>query len=391
VRKTSVAILGVLAVLGQGCADSSPGAAHRQAVVSSAKPAPTRIGISIGACGVGWEHPRPGRQRFVLSNTDTRAAEVLLMKASGEVVGYVESLGPGAAANLRVDLGSGRYKFRCAMQDADVVSGPTVAVPGGYRGGSPAVLPVSQAELIGPTQRYERYVKAQLPRLLALVRRLDARVRAGDLAGARLSWLPAHLEYERLGAAYGAFGSADSRINGFAQGLALGVHDPRFTGFHRIEYGLWHGQSSAELKPYTAGLVAGVRRLAATIAEARIDPLQVSIRAHEIVENTLQFELTGQSDYGSRSGLATARANLDGTAVVLRLLTPLLKPRYAKLHRLQSELAHTRGDLDSLLGPHGWPSLDSLATRRREQVNADFAELSELLAPVASICEPRLS
>ena len=45
-----------------------------------------------------------------------------------------------------------------------------------------------------------------------------------------------------------AFGDADGVINGTDAGLPGGVHDPDFTGFHRIEYGLWHGESTRSLK-----------------------------------------------------------------------------------------------------------------------------------------------
>ena len=43
------------------------------------------------------------------------------------------------------------------------------------------------------------------------------------------------------------FGAYDDEIDGLPFGLAGGVNDPGFTGFYRLEYGLWHGQSAAEL------------------------------------------------------------------------------------------------------------------------------------------------
>lgn len=55
------------------------------------------------------------------------------------------------------------------------------------------------------------------------------------LGAAREAWLPAHLAYERLGAAYGASGDLDGTIDGGPEGLPDGVHDKGFTGFHRVE------------------------------------------------------------------------------------------------------------------------------------------------------------
>jgi iron uptake system component EfeO len=375
----------VASVVLAGCA--SP---HHRATSTSSPPGVTAIDVSLSQCGTGWTHPTVGHQSFLLRNTDTRGGEVFLTDAkTGAVFAYVEPLGPGTTADMAVDLTGGRYAFRCAMQDEDVVVGPTVTLTGTAKVASPSVLPVSQQQLIGPTKQYENYVTQKLPGLAALVGTLRADIAAGNLANARAAWLPAHLAYERLGAAYGAFGDADGEINGRPDGLPRGVHDKDFVGFHRIEYGLWHGQTAATLRPFADQLVTAVAGLRKAFPTAQIDPLDVSIRAHEITENALQFELTGQTDFGSNSNLATVRANLDGTDAVLAILKPLLTPRYPALAQLNRELATAEHDLDAQHHGATWTPLDELTRPERERINADISELSELLAPIAAICEPR--
>jgi iron uptake system component EfeO len=374
-----------VAVAGGGCSRTE----HRHAAASG----PTRVNVSVGGCGRGWTSPKAGPQQFVLANTDTRAGEVFLTDAhSGAVYADVEPLGPGTRTELRVNLGAGHYAFRCAMDDEEVVIGPTVTIRGHAAGTTPAVLPVTQGDLIAPTKAYEAYVTAQLPTLTRLTVPLRAAIIRGDLAAARRAWLPAHQQYERLGAAYDAFGPLDSAINGRPDGLPDGVHDRAWTGFHRIEYGLWHAQPATALRPAADALLAAERTLGTRFAQAQIDPLQIAIRAHEITENALQFELTGQTDYGSASNLATVRANLDGTRAVLKILDPLLKARYAALNRLAAELHRTADDLDALRHHDGtWPPANALSRTQHEQLDAHISELSELLAPVASILEPRRS
>jgi iron uptake system component EfeO len=384
VRRFPVVVTAAVVAVLAGCGPSR----HRAAKAPTTSPA-TTITVSVSQCGTGWTHPTVGHQSFRVHNTDTRDGEVFLVNAeTGAVFGFVEPLGAGTTADLSVDLTGGQYAFRCVMQDSDVVTGPTVTLTGTAKVVSPSVLPVSQQQLIGPTKRYEAYVTGQLPGLATLVDKLRGDIVRGDSAGlarARADWRPAHLAYERLGAAYGAFGDADGEINGLPDGLPGGVHDRGFTGFHRIEYGLWHGQSAAALRPFADALARAVAGLRTTFPAAQIDPLEVSIRAHEITENALQFELTGQTDFGSGSNLATVRANLDGTETVLGLLDPLLRTRYAALPRLRRELTRAEHDLDSVRGV----PLDRLARPQRERIDADISELSELLAPVAAICEPR--
>jgi iron uptake system component EfeO len=376
----------VLSACGHG---SHPGAA---ATVQSRQ---SRISVSVNQCGSGWTDIKPGQQDFLLQNTDTRAGEVLLTDAvSAKVFADVEPLGPGTTTPLSITLGSGKYAFRCAMEDTATVVGPTVTVPGSVKQPVAPISSVTENDLIAVTQKYEAYVKSQIPTLIKLTDQLSTQVKGGELAAARAAWLPAHLEYERLGAAYDAFGDLDASINETPNGLPGRIKDKDWTGFHRIEYGLWHSESPASLTPQTKALSTAVHGLASQFATAQIDPLDVSIRAHEITENAVQFELTGETDFGSHTNLATVRANLDGTQAVLGIIRPVLAGRDSQLPALTTELSRAEADLDRLHpgrseGSSGWPALTDLPIRDREQINADLSELSELLAPIASILEPR--
>ncbi|MFF7215516.1 EfeM/EfeO family lipoprotein [Streptomyces sp. NPDC008238] len=358
------------------------------APVRAAGPPHTAVEVSRGACGAGWRAPRAGLQVFDLHNTSSEAAEVYLEDPRSKAVyGEVEDIGPGTTRPLTVDLGKGAYAFRCVPDDADAVTGPTVRVTSG-RGG-PGAAPVTQHDLIPPSLDYQKWVAGGLDRVVLLTGRLRDAVDRGDLAAARRAWLPAHLEYERLGAAYDAFGDADALINGTDAGLPGGVHDRSFTGFHRIEHGLWHGESAARLRAPAAALVTAVTGLRDDWSQARMDPAQLGLRAHEILENTVQFELTGRTDFGSGSNLGTARANLDGTREVLSRLRPLLATRDADLPELDREMDRAQETLDAFAADGEWTPLPRLSRAQREKVDAALDELVERLASVATLCEPR--
>ncbi|MEU3986011.1 EfeM/EfeO family lipoprotein [Streptomyces sp. NPDC026672] len=348
----------------------------------------TTVEVSPGHCGRGWSAPVPGVQVFDLHNTTAGPAEVYLEDPKSQAVyGEVEDIGPGTTRPLTVRLGKGAYAFKCVPDDADAVTGPTVHLTEGT--GGPAAPALTVHDLIPPALDYQKWVAGGLGTTVRLTGDLRDAVDRGDLAGARKAWLPAHMEYERLGAAYDAFGDADGAINGTDAGLPGGVHDKDFTGFHRIEYGLWHGESASALRGPAADLVKAVTALRDSWAEARMDPAQLGLRAHEILENTVQFELTGRTDYGSGSNLATARANLDGTREVLARLRPLLTPRLADLPGLDEEMDRTRHTLDSFRTASGWTPLDRLDRNGRERVDAALDDLVERLASVATLCDPR--
>ncbi|MEU0967384.1 EfeM/EfeO family lipoprotein [Streptomyces sp. NPDC005917] len=360
----------------------------RQAHAGPAALPHTTVEVSHSRCGRGWSTPRSGLQVFDLRNTADGPAEVFLEDPRSQAVyGEVEGIGPGTTRKLTVRLGKGAYAFKCVPDDADAVTGPTVHITKGTSG--PAAAPVTEHDLIPSALAYQKWVGSGLSDVVRLTTTLRDAVDGGDVAAARTAWLPAHLEYERLGAAYEAFGDADGAINGTDAGLPGGVHDKDFTGFHRIEYGLWHGESADGLRGPAAGLVKAVTALRDDWAQTRMDPAQLGLRAHEILENTVQFELTGRTDYGSGSNLATARANLDGTVQVMTRLHPLLATRYAGLSGLESELDRAGRTLDAFEHDGGWTPLGQLSHRQRENVDAALGDLVERLASVATLCDPR--
>jgi iron uptake system component EfeO len=351
---------------------------------------PATIEVSVSRCGHGWTRAHRGVQTLRLRNVDIVPAEAEVVEVStGAVYGGVEGLAPGTTRTLRVNLGGGTYTLRCVPDGSDPVAGPRLHVPGAH-GGGPAVVPVNLRDLYGPAKQYRGYVTAGLDALVSKTDELAAAARGGDRAKARDAWLPAHLAYERLGAVYGAFGDFDGEINGLPTGLPKGVHDKDFTGFHRVEYGLWHGEPTAELTRATDRLDHDVRALRSDLPQQEIDPVDLGPRAHEILEDSLRFQLTGAADLGSGTTLATTQANLDGTRAVLGVLRPLLRSRYPGLAAVDTWIERTHGALQATQRPDGsWTPLDQLDRTRRERVDGAAGELLERLAPVATICEPR--
>jgi iron uptake system component EfeO len=347
-------------------------------------PLPTAIEVSTTGCGTGWAHPHAGGQVLSLRNDGATAAGVALIDpASGAVYAEVDGLGPGVTRQLRLSLGGGTYAFRCQDEGGgDPVTGPATRLTGSG-GGSLAITPVTSNDLYAPARAYSKYVAAGLGRLIARTDALRAAIDYGDLDAARAAWTPAHLAYERLGAAYGTFGHLDGAIDGGPAGLPDGVRDPGFTGFHRVEYGLWHGESASSLRAAAGRLSHDVHALKDDFPNQRMDPADLPLRAHEILENTLQSQLTGHADQGSGTTLKTAAANIEGTREVLNVLRPILRPRYAALPQVDQWLDR----MDALL--KGRSSVDRLSTARRERLDGAAGQLLELLAPVATIAEPR--
>jgi high-affinity iron transporter len=360
--------------------------------------AATAVTVTKTACAQDWTAAQPGPATFTVANQSGLAGEVNLDDAAGAVVGEIETIGPGTSAPLTATLGAGTYTFRCLMGSQPATSSQPVTVSASGAGsvaGSDApapvaVRPVTVAELTPPNKRYEAYAAAQLTTLATAVTDIQADLRHGDIQSAKRSWLTAQLSWERVGASYDSFGDLGLAVDGLPDAYPGGVNDPHFTGLHRLEYGLWHGQSPAELEQVTATLarnVAAVRKNLDT-ADLAGDPTNLPIRAHEILEDALRDHLSGMDDQGAGAAFAMTAADVRVDRAVLGYLAPLINARQPGLLATIDSQLDTLADALNATDAHGqWESLETAPLLARQRVDADIGAVLESLSAVPDLLE----
>ena len=278
-------------------------------------------------------------------------------------------------------LGPGRYTWQCAEPSGEIVTSQAEPVTGPRVVATPSYMPARPDDLSAAVYQYRDEVTAGISTLVGAKNQLQRDVDAQDLPVAKAQWLVAHLAYEQLGAAYDTFGPFDQEIDGRADGLSAGVNDKRFTGFLRLEYGLWHGQSWNKLRAVTSQLDGFVRGLEAAFPHQLMVITDLPLCAHEILENALQFELTGDTDEGSHTNLATVQANVVGTESVLGALQPLLATRNPSLLNTVDQDLSRLASLVGTFDRHGaWVPVQSLTTSEHEQLDAAMDSLLEQLS-----------
>ncbi|PJJ65565.1 EfeM/EfeO family lipoprotein [Compostimonas suwonensis] len=365
----------------------------RPAATSAAEAGTVSISIGTDRCAPEWTSSDGGPLTFSATNTSIAPMELYLVNPQDDsVYAELEGIGSGATQNLDAVIGDGDYRFACLPDDGAAVMGPTVTIAGsGQESGlTPAIAPVTGADLTQPIADYQSWIAGRLPALQTDVRTLDAAIAANEVATARVAWITAHTDYEALGAAYGAFGDADGAINGTPAPGLTALDDPDLTGFHKIEALLWSGAAPADAAPAADRLVADVDGLAGDWENARIAPLDIGLRAHEILENAIEFELTGATDAGSGSSLATIDANLTGTRGALDPLRTILSDRGYDLDETDSWLDRSTRLVESFRAADGsWTPLAQLDPQSRRTLDATLSQTVELLAPIAAICDVR--
>jgi len=387
-RLLAAVLAGALA----GCAMLTACAARGSAQPGSPAAADL-ITVSATACGTGWRHPAPGLQTLQIHNSSSSAVGIeLISSTTGAIYARVEGLGPGTTQPMQVSLGSGSYAFECSSGTSTFAGqiGHTYQVPGNVSGG-PGILPVSSSQMLGVAAAARSYVTSGLATVQRQTEALATDISSGDLAAARSGWLTAHLSWEQLGSAYGMFGPYDSQIDGFPFGLPGGIRDPGFTGFYRIEYGLWHGQAAAALTGPADQLAASVNSLVTAYQGMELPPPQtlgdLALRTHEILENAMQFQVSGRADFGSGTTLATTAAGIDATRAQLRMLQPLLASRDPNLAALNSWLDRLQRLVNAEQAPGGWTPAAGLTIAQRADIDAAAGQALELLSAIPVIFE----
>ncbi|MEU7876100.1 EfeM/EfeO family lipoprotein [Dactylosporangium sp. NPDC049140] len=253
--------------------------------------------------------------------------------------------------------------------------------------GAPPLPPVLAQDLASALGAYEEYAAARLAELAGDVTALRAAVVGGDVARARAAWLVARMRWARVGAAYGTFDDLADAIGGLPVGPP-DPGDPDFTGLHRIEYGLWHGEDPARLLTVVDGLAADVGRLRDTLHEVLPAPADLPLRAHEILEDALRDELTGLTEFGGGAGLAATWAGVDATAALLDLLAPLLDARRPALRpAIRTGLDALRQALQPARSGEAWSAPDAVAPPVRRRIDAALGGVLETLAQVPGLLE----
>lgn len=288
-----------------------------------------------------------------------------------------------AAAVALVGCGGGSHE--------PAIRGAAAALPySAINSRNTRIVSVDASTYRAPIAAYRRHVHRQLTAMDGPLARLQNAIASGDLSAARAAWLRADYLYETIGAAYGAFGELDARINGLPGGLPGGVRSSQFTGLHRVELGLWGRGSTGDAARPAARLRRDVASLRGRIGGIEIEPLDFALRSHEVLEDSLHLQLAGRGSPWSGAALNALSANVAGTRVVLKGVGPIAtRVNPLRVERARRSLDRLERAIDSLRRGGRLPRWDTLGRRDRERISGFTAAAAEELAYMPELADPR--
>ncbi len=354
---------------------------------SAAAGSAAAVSVTDQGCAPEWKSARPGTQSITVANKTANAGEIRLDDSSGAIVAEIETIGPATSATMSASLADGEYTFRCLMSGQPASASAPVQVSGGAKETvGTAVKPVTTGDLDGPNKKYLGYAGQQLAAVATAVGAVRADLAAGNADAAKKDWVTAQVAWERVGASYNSFGDAGTAVDGLPDGLPGGAADPRFTGLHRLEYGLWHGQGPASLVPVADKLSADLAALRGKLDTDDVagDPTKLTVRVHEILEDAIRDHLSGMDDQGSAMAYAATDADVEVTRTVLAELAPLLNERSPGLVR---EATAQLDKLHEALAATGYRAPSAVPLAQRQAVNGAAGAVVETLSAAPTLLE----
>ena len=276
-----------------------------------------------------------------------------------------------------------RIMFAAVLAAGVAAAGPLLAAPALAASASKP----APAELIGPLSDYKIWVLQEIDALIADTKVFTDAVKAGDVAKAQSLYAPARLHYERIEPIAELFSDLDKSMDVRADDFEKKEEDPGFTGFHRLEYGLFSHKSADGLTPFADKLVADTAELKKRVEGLTIPPEKVVGGAAVLIEEVAKTKISGEEDRYSRTDLWDFAANIEGAKKIHVLLRPLTEKQNPKLvTRIEGNFAK----VDALLAKYklpqgGYEAYDKLSKKDRTALRGPITALAEDLSKLRGV------
>ena len=338
--------------------------------------AETVVTIHAHACEPNALTVPAGKNAFRIVNSSERAVEWEILDGV-LVIEERENIAPGLSQVINANLQPGDYAITCGL-----LSNPrgTLHVTPTAESEANAKARPSMVAFIGPLSEYRVYLSLQGSALIKAVTALQQAIEAGDLSAAQAAYVPARAAYQRIAPAAQRLAELDNAINARADYYEKREQDAAFSGFHRIEYGLFDQQSVEGLNPIAQRLQTDVTSLKQQLLAQNMAPEQLAAIVVRNMRSLAEIRSNGEEERYSHSDLNGFAANLEGTRKVIDLLRPLLsKSSGPLLEKIDAASAGLDTELNGLKTDSGYRPYDQVDAVQRKLIADKAKTLADAL------------
>ena len=340
---------------------------------AAAQAEPMLITITDGGCDPASLTVNAGKNTFRIKNQSRRAVEWEILQGV-MVVEERENILPGFVQSLTATLAPGEYQTTCGLR-----SNPKGILTVVATGSAPAAVTV--IDLVGPIAEYKVYVMREIDSLVGETRRFTDAVKAGRLADARALYAPTRQHYERIEPIAELFEDLDGSIDARADDFENKEDDPTWTGFHRLEKGLFADGKTDGMALLADKLMEDVLELRNRVSSLAIPPKNMVGGAAALMEEVAAKKISGEENRYSHTDLSDFQANVDGSRKIVMLLEPLLKKQDPRLlSQIEANFTKINGILQRYRTQHGFKTYDQITSADRNALKGPITVLAEDLS-----------
>jgi iron uptake system component EfeO len=285
-----------------------------------------------------------GRHTFTIVNKSDRAIEWEILDGV-MVIDERENIAPGLSQKLTTRLQPGSFQMTCGL-----LSNPRGAlrVTPTDESAREAAKPPPVA-FIGALAEYSVFLQLKAADMVAAAGALRDAIAANDLQAAREAYANARGPYKQIEPVARRFADISHDLDGQADYYKQAEQDPGFSGFHRIEYGLFAQGSTSGLQPVADRLVAQAEQLRDRIADLRLSPELIADSAESLLRDLAANAIPNGQDRYAHSDLQDLQDNIAGVTKLMSLIKPLAQRAAPDLVKnIDTRMAALRDLLDTL-------------------------------------------
>jgi iron uptake system EfeUOB component EfeO/EfeM len=317
-----------------------------------------------------------GKNAFRIVNASERAVEWEILDGV-LVIEERENIVPGLNQIINANLQPGDYAITCGL-----LSNPrgTLHVTATAASEAAAKARPSMVAFIGPLSEYRVYMSTKSSALIRAVDDLQQAIASGDLVKAQEAYAPARAAYQRIAPAAQRLAELDNAINARADYFEKREQDPGFSGFHRIEFGLFSQKSVEGLAPVVQKLQDDIATLKTQLLAQSIAPEQLAGMVVRNMRSLADIRSNGEEERYSHLDASGFAANLEGTRKVIELMRPLLEKNASDVQKKIDAAATALDDQLLLLKTaNGYTPYDQVNAEQRKQIADKARALADAL------------
>ncbi|MBO0602366.1 EfeM/EfeO family lipoprotein [Sporosarcina sp. E16_3] len=234
-------------------------------------------------------------------------------------------------------------------------------------------------------EAYQAFAMEQMDHFLIETEKFVIAVKNGDIDKAKEIYPKARMYFERSEPIAESFGDLDPRIDARLADLEEeGQGKEDWSGYHKIEYGLWIENTTVGYEETADQLLKDAKELRARVETVEVTPDLMITGAVDLLNEVSTSKITGEEEIYSHTDLYDFKANIEGAEKIVEILKEKIELKDAKL---VDTLTAKFTDLNNLLAKHedGSGNYISYEQLTKEDTKALAEAVNQLGEPLSQI------